>query len=108
MRDLPPAASGTNMKKKPAESTPVRRLARVAEDEILPEYSLRGSKRSPYTARLRGAVIAVTLDPDVAAAFPNSRSVNRALRALIDIVPKGRRAQAPHQAGTRDRGRSTK
>lgn len=85
------------MKKKPVEATPVRRLARVAEDDILPEYSLRGSRRSPYTARLRGAVIAVMLDPDVAAAFPDSRSVNRALRALIVVAPKRRRAHAPHQ-----------
>lgn len=108
MRDLPPAANGTNMKKKPVEPTPVRRRARVAEDEILPEYSLRGSKRSPYTARLRGAVIAVTLDPDVAAAFPDSRSVNRALRALIAVAPKGRRTHAPHQSERRDRSRSAK
>lgn len=86
--DLPPAESGTNMKKKPADTPRVRRPARVAEDELLPEYSLRGSQPSPYAARLRDAVIAVTLDPDVAVAFPDSRSVNRALRTLLAAKPR--------------------
>ena len=94
MLDLPPAASGTNMKKKPADAPRARRPARVAEDDILPEYSLRGAKPSPYAARLRNAVIAVTLDPDVAVAFPDSRAVNRALRTLLAADPK-------RSAGTR-------
>lgn len=80
------------MKKRTADSPRPRRTARVAEDEILPEYSLRGSKPSPYAARLRSAVIAVTLDPDVAAVFPDSRAVNRALRALIPSNSESRRA----------------
>lgn len=94
MLDLPPAESGTNMKKKPADTPRARRPARVAEDDILPEYSLRGSQPSPYAARLHDAVIAVTLDPDVAVAFPDSRSVNRALRTLLVTKPK-------HAAGAR-------
>ncbi len=88
MLDPPPAENGKNMKKKPADAPRARRPARVAEDELLPEYSLRGSQPSPYAARLRNAVIAVTLDPDVAVAFPDSRSVNRALRTLLAAKPK--------------------
>jgi hypothetical protein len=87
------------MKKNLTESSRSRRPARVSEDEILPEYSLRGSRRSPYAARLRGAVIAVTLDPDVAAAFPDSRSVNRALRALITGKLKTRARPGNRKAG---------
>ena len=34
----------------------------------------------------------VVLDPDVFAYFPDSESVNRALRALIEIVPQKRSA----------------
>lgn len=34
----------------------------------------------------------VVLDPDVVAYFPDSDSVNRALRALIEIVPQKRSA----------------
>ena len=86
------------MKKRSADSLRARRPTRVAEDEILPEYSLRGAKPSPYAARLRNAVIAVTLDPDVAAAFPDSRAVNRALRSLLAAKPKRRRATGSSSA----------
>ena len=40
-------------------------------------------KKKPANA----PVIAVTLDPDVAVVFPDSRSVNRALRSLIAAGP---------------------
>ncbi len=86
-----PAANGLSMKKKPTEALSQRR-PRISEDEILPQYSLRGSRRSAYAARLQGAVIAVTLEPDVAAAFPNSRAVNSALRKLIAARAKSNRA----------------
>jgi hypothetical protein len=86
------------MKKRSADSLRARHPARVAEDEILPEYSLRGAKPSPYAARLRNAVIAVTLDPDVAAAFPDSRAVNRALRSLLAAKPKRGRATGSSRA----------
>jgi 23S rRNA A2030 N6-methylase RlmJ len=33
---------------------------------------------------------AVLLDPDVKAYFPDSESVNRALRSLIDLIPEKR------------------
>jgi hypothetical protein len=35
---------------------------------------------------------AVLLEPDVQAHFPDSKSVNKALRCLIPLVPKKRRA----------------
>ncbi len=35
---------------------------------------------------------AVLLEPDVQAHFPDSKSVNKALRCLIPLVPKRRRA----------------
>jgi hypothetical protein len=37
---------------------------------------------------------AVMLEPDVRKYFPNSQAVNKALRALIEIVPSKRRAAA--------------
>lgn len=86
------------MKKQSADASGTRRPARIAEDEILPEYSLRGAKPSAYAARLRNAVIAVTLDADVAAAFPDSRAVNRALRGLLAAKPKRRRATGSSRA----------
>ena len=54
------------------------------------EYDFRGGVRGKYVARYREGTNVVVLDPDVAAAFPNADAVNRALRALLDIVPSRR------------------
>lgn len=61
-------------------------LPNVSDDEILPEYSLRGGVRGKYAERYAAGTNLVKLDPDVAAVFPTSESVNRALRALADII----------------------
>lgn len=58
----------------------------VPDDEILPEYSLQGGTRGKYAERYARGTNLVRLDPDVAAVFPDSESVNRALRALADII----------------------
>jgi hypothetical protein len=63
-------------------------------DEILPEYSLRGGVRGKYADRYGQDAVVVVLDPDVAAVFPNAESVNRALRALAQIIKE----QATHTA----------
>lgn len=60
-------------------------------DDLREEYDftaedLRGGLRGKYTARYAEGVNVVTLDPDVAAVFPDSASVNRALRALAQII----------------------
>lgn len=53
-----------------------------------PEYDFRGGVRGKYVSRYRAGTNVVVLDPDVAAAFPNADLVNRALRALLDAVPR--------------------
>jgi hypothetical protein len=58
----------------------------VPDDEILPEYSLKGGVRGKYAERYARGTNLVRLDPDVAAVFPDSDAVNRALRVLADIV----------------------
>lgn len=77
---------------------------------MLPEYNLEGKKgvRGKYAKALQkgysvrivkedGTVAvrdfiskenAVLLDPDVKAYFPDSESVNRALRSLINLIPE--------------------
>jgi hypothetical protein len=52
------------------------------------EYDFRGGIRGKYAARVREGSNIVALDADVAAAFPNSSAVNRALRALLEVVPR--------------------
>ncbi len=56
------------------------------EEEILPEYDLTGGVRGKYAARYAEGTNLVRLDPDVAKVFPDSESVNRALRALVRII----------------------
>ena len=84
-------------------SKPVRN----ASDDLRPEYSFDYSKAkaNPYAAQLKGRTVAVVLEPDVAAAFPNSRAVNRQLRAVVATVPRrSRKRAAPRRRGGRTRG----
>jgi hypothetical protein len=82
----------------------------MEQDEMLPEYDFTGKQgergkyyqacQQGHTVRIReedGSVTVqyftleegtVILAPDVRAYFPDSESVNRALRALIAIAPK--------------------
>jgi hypothetical protein len=79
-------------------------------DDMLPEYDFKGKKgvRGKYAAALKqgysirvinedGTVtikhfvpqeIAIVLDSDVQVYFPDSESVNRALRSLIELIPE--------------------
>ena len=81
-------------------------------DDIQPEYDFSGGVRGKhypayqpgYTVRIHKAdgTVAeesytppprtIVLDPDVFAYFSDSESVNRALRALIAVVPQKRSA----------------
>ncbi len=65
------------------------KVVRNAAEDLRPEYSFDYSKakKNPY-ARLKGRTVAVVLEPDVAAAFPTSKAVNRQLRAVVATVPR--------------------
>ena len=56
---------------------------RFDEDEMRAEYDLRGGIRGKYYEQYTEGTNVVLLDPDVAAVFHDSESVNRALRVLI-------------------------
>ena len=55
------------------------------EEEMRAEYDFTNAEQGKYARRLAGGSNIVVLDPDVAASFPDSKSVNRALRALLKI-----------------------
>jgi hypothetical protein len=61
-------------------------------DDMLPEYDFSGGVRGKYAARYAEGSNVVVLDPDLADVFPDSESVNRALRALAEIIRSERRA----------------
>jgi hypothetical protein len=54
--------------------------------DLLPEYDFRGGVRGKYAKRFSEGTNVVVLAPDVAKLFPDSESVNRALRACGEIV----------------------
>jgi primosomal protein N' len=56
-----------------------------------PEYDfsqLKGRVRAKYAERYREGTNLVLLDPDVAAAFPDAKAVNEALRLLMDVAQR--------------------
>ena len=56
------------------------------EPGMLEEYDFSNGVRGKYAARFARGSQVVVLDPDVAEVFSDSESVNRALRALVDII----------------------
>ena len=60
-------------------------------DDLRAEYALDYSHSRPnrFASRMSGEVMAVVLDPDVAAVFDTSESVNRLLRSVIAAMPEG-------------------
>jgi hypothetical protein len=57
-------------------------------DDMRKEYDFSHAVRGKYTARFPQDAVMVTLDPDVAAAFPDADSVNDALRVLLKAAKK--------------------
>ena len=47
------------------------------------EYDFSAGVRGKYARRSRATGTTIVLDPDVAESYPDSKSVNRALRKLI-------------------------
>jgi len=55
-------------------------------EPMLEEYDFSGGVRGKYAARFVQGSQVIVLDPDVAQVFSDSESVNRALRALVNII----------------------
>ncbi len=64
--------------------------SRQTRDEMRTEYDFSGGVRGKYVDRYRKGTNIVLLDPEVAAAFPDSDAVNEALRALLAIANRTR------------------
>jgi hypothetical protein len=52
-------------------------------DDMRPEYDFSGGVRGKYAAKYAKGTNLVRLEPDVSAVFPDSESVNAALRVLM-------------------------
>jgi hypothetical protein len=78
------------MKKKDKKSPEV--------EDMRVEYDFSGGVRGAYSDRFPKDTIAVVLEADIAEAYPDSESVNRALRAILQAVPTRRRKAAKRHA----------
>ncbi len=74
--------------------------SRLDEHEMRPEYDLRGGVRGKYYKEYMEGTNVVLLDPDVAAVFRDSESVNQALRVLIKAAGQLEQAASQKQDGT--------
>ncbi len=66
-------------------------------DDMLPEYDLsklQNQVRGKYVDRYREGTNIVLLEPEVSDVFPDSASVNDALKLLIDVAGKNVRHRA--------------
>ena len=60
------------------------------QDEMLPEYDFSKGWQGKYAERFAEGSNLVVLAPDVAEVFPDSESVNDALRVLARLARSGR------------------
>jgi hypothetical protein len=56
--------------------------------EMRAEYDFSGGVRGKYVDRYRRGTNVVLIDPELAEAFPDSKSVNDALRGLVAIATR--------------------
>jgi len=83
-----------------------KELTKRRSDDLRPEYdfaSLKGGVRGKYYRQATAGTNLVLLEPDVARAFPDSGSVNRALRLLREVATKSAR-RSRRSRGARRRG----
>lgn len=63
------------------------------DPDLLEEYDFSGGIRGKYASRYASGSNVVVLDPDVAAYFSDSESVNNALRHLVAVIETQRKDQ---------------
>jgi hypothetical protein len=71
------------MKKKPTTNS--RKVK-----EMAPEYRFDYKKAKPnrFAARMKDEPLIIMIEPDIAEVFKSSEQVNKALRALISVMPE--------------------
>jgi len=75
--------------KKPKASRQVREVDR---DTMRPEYDFSKGVRGVTAARYREGTNIIVLDPSLMDVFPDSETVNEALRALAPVLRRRKRA----------------
>ena len=73
------------------------RLAK-SDPDMLEEYDFRGGRRGVYAERYAEGTNLVALAPDVLEVFPDSESVNEALRTLVRAARRSVRPRPERRA----------
>ena len=78
------------------KKTSVRKKKPVKRDPLNAEYRFDYSKSKPnrFAAKMAEGSVAVVLEPDVAAVFKSSETVNALLRSIISAIPSSKRSPA--------------
>jgi hypothetical protein len=69
------------------------------DPDMLDDYDFSQGVRGKYAKRFAEGSNVVVLAPDVAEAFPDSESVNAALRLLVEVASRSRGKAAARQDG---------
>jgi len=83
--------------------------SKTMNEDLRPEYDLkklRGGVRGKYYQRAMAGTNLVLIDPELAKVFPDSASVNRALRALCDAAARTAKPSRRSIKGSSNRKRS--
>ena len=73
-------------------------VSEAAEPEMRANYSFKGGQRGRYAHLFPQKPHLVVLSPDMAAVFPDSDSVNEALRTLVKAVQGNMRSSLEREA----------
>jgi hypothetical protein len=75
------------------KKTLARKKEQAKQEELRPEYRFdyRKSKPNRFAAKMSEDAIAVVLEPDIAAIFKSSKTVNALLRSIVSAMPQSNR-----------------
>ena len=65
----------------------------MKNDKMLEEYDFSNGVRGKYAQQYNDGVNIIKLDQDVRKIFPDAKSVNNALRTLINLIPQNQHGQ---------------
>ena len=80
--------------------------AKKNNDDLRSEYDLsqlKGGVRGKYYIEASAGTNLVLIDPELANVFPDTESVNRALRLLADTAKSATRSKVPRSAASKNR-----
>lgn len=66
------------------------KIDKIEEWEMRPEYDFSNARPNKYAAKYAEGTNIVLIESDLIEFFPDSESVNKALRALVSIFPKSK------------------